>query len=85
MICDLWHNGTNSVHDMRVVNTDAKSYLTKTLERCLQDAAKAKKMSLEACFQKRQQVLPFFKSIDGLLGFYAEASLKRISIQLATK
>ena len=26
----LWHNGTESVHDMRVVNTDAKSHSAKT-------------------------------------------------------
>ena len=24
LIRDLWHNGTNIIHDMRVVNTDAK-------------------------------------------------------------
>ena len=29
MIRDLWDNYTNSVNDMRVVNTDAKYYLTK--------------------------------------------------------
>ena len=26
LIRDLWQQGTNSVHDMRVVNTDALSY-----------------------------------------------------------
>ena len=26
LIRDLWNNGTGSVHDIRVVNTDAKSY-----------------------------------------------------------
>ena len=38
LIRDLWHNGTDSVHDMRVVNTDAKSHLAKTMEKCLQEA-----------------------------------------------
>ena len=36
-------NGTDSVHDMRVVNTDAKSQLAKTPENCLQEAEWAKK------------------------------------------
>ena len=26
LLRDLWQNGTDSVYDMRVVNTDAKSY-----------------------------------------------------------
>ena len=26
LIRDLWANGTDSIHDMRFVNTDAKSY-----------------------------------------------------------
>ena len=30
LIQDLWANGTNSVHDMRVVSTDAKSYWGRT-------------------------------------------------------
>ena len=30
LIRDLWQKGTASVHDMRVVNTDAKSHLAKT-------------------------------------------------------
>ena len=30
---DLWQNGTDSVHDMRVVNTDAKSHRTKEPKR----------------------------------------------------
>ena len=29
LICDLWKNGTGSVHDIRVVNTDANSNLGK--------------------------------------------------------
>ena len=35
LIRDIWQNGTESVHEMRIVKTDAKSYLTKTLENWL--------------------------------------------------
>ena len=37
LIRDLCQNGINSVHDMRVVNTDAKSHTDKTPEKCLQE------------------------------------------------
>ena len=43
LIRDLRKNGTDSVHDMRVVNTDAKSHSEKTSGKCLQDAESGKK------------------------------------------
>ena len=50
LIHDLWHNGTESVHDMHVVKTDTKYHSSKTPEKCLQEAERAKKkMYLEAC------------------------------------
>ena len=42
LIRDLWQNGTDSVHDMRVVNTYAKSHHAKDPERCLQEAERGK-------------------------------------------
>ena len=49
LIRDLWYNGTDSVHDMRVMNTDAKTHSVKTLEKCLQEAERGKeRMYLEA-------------------------------------
>ena len=86
LIRDLWQKGTNSVHDMYVANTDAKSYVKKTPERCLQDCEKAKKkVYLEDCLQKRQHFLPFVASVGGLLDVEAEAALKGVSKRLATK
>ena len=38
MICDLWKNGTDSVHNMRVLNTDAKYHSVKTPEKFFQEA-----------------------------------------------
>ena len=55
MICDLLQNGTDSIQDMHVVNTDTKSHLEKTLEKCFQETEQAnKKMYLEACLQQRR-------------------------------
>ena len=79
-------NGTNSVHNMRVVNTDAKYYLSKTPEKCLQEAAREKKkIYLEACLQQRRQFSPFVASVDALLYVDTVATLIRIAIHLATK
>ena len=36
LICDLWKNDTDSVHEICVMNTDAKYYLAKTPDKCLQ-------------------------------------------------
>ena len=54
LIRDLCQNGTESVHDMHVVNIDAKYHSFKTPANCLQEAERAKKkMYLEDCLQQR--------------------------------
>ena len=86
LIRDLWDNGTDSIHDMRVVNTDAKSYWGRTQEKCLEEADRGKKkMYLEACLQQPRHFSPFVAYIDGLLGVEATATLKRIASCLASK
>ena len=86
LLRDLWHNGTDSVHNMRVVNTDAKSYWEKSPEKCLEKAEKSKKkMYLEACLQQRRHFSLLVASVDGLLGVEATATLKMIASRLASK
>ena len=69
LIRDLWQQGTDSVHDMCVVNTDALLYLEKAPEKCLHKAEKVKKkMYMEACLHQRWHFSPFVASVDGLLG-----------------
>ena len=49
LIRDLWQQGTDSVHNMRVVNTDAPTHKKKDPEKCLHEAERGKKkMYLEA-------------------------------------
>ena len=85
LIWDLWKQGTNSVHDMRVVNTDALTYQLKEPEKCLHEAEKGKKkMYLEACLQQCRHFFPFVASVDRLLGVDTTATLKRIASRLAT-
>ena len=86
LIPDLCQQGTNSVHDMRVVNTDALTYQSKAPEKFLYEAKKGKKkMYLEACLQQRRHFSPFVALADRLLGVEETATLKRIASRLATK
>ena len=71
---------------MRVVNTDAKTQIMKTPEKCLQEAERGKKwMYLEACLQQLRNFSLFIALVDGLLGVEATENLKRISSRLTTK
>ena len=70
---------------MHVVNTDAKSHMTKDPEKCLHEAERGKKrMYLEACLQQRQHFSPFVASVYGMLGVEATEILKRLSSRLVT-
>ena len=86
LIRDLWQQGTDSVHEMRVVNTDALYHVRKTPEKCLHEAERGKKKTYpEACLHQRRHFSPFVDSVDGLLGVEATDTLKRIASCLATK
>ena len=68
MLRDLWKNGTDSVHDMHVVNTDAKSYWEKSPEKFLEEAEKSKKkMYLELCLQQRRNSHPLLPPLMAYL------------------
>ena len=84
LIHELWQIWTCNNHDMRVVNTDAISHRNKSPEKCLQKVEK-KMNYLESCLQKCCNLSPFVVLVDRLLGVEVEATLKHISIRLATK
>ena len=71
---------------MRVVNTDATSYRSKTPKKCLETAEKEKKKNhIDACLRQRREFNPFIVSADVLLGVESEATLKRTTSRLVTK
>ena len=83
MIRDLWNQGTDSIQDMRVVNTDDISYQSKTPEKCLYSAEREKKKNyLNACLNMCQHYTPFVASVGGLLGVEVEVTLERIVSRL---
>ena len=68
----LWTQGTDSIHDMRVVNTDAVSYQSKTPEKCMETAEREKNSNyLNSCLNKLIHFTPFVALVDGLLGVEA--------------
>ena len=78
--------GTDSIHDMCVVNNDAVSHQYKTPEKCLETADhENKKKYLNTCLHQHQHFTPFIASVDGLLGVEAEATLKHITGRLTQK
>ena len=86
LIRDLWKQGKDSVHDMRVVNTDTLTHRTKDPEKCPHEAERGKKkMYLEACLQQRRHLSLFVASADGMLGVKATATLKRLASCLGPK
>ena len=71
---------------MQIGNTYAKSHSAQSLEKCLQEAERAKKkMYLEACLQQSRHFSPLVASVNGLLGVEAKSTLKRIASFLTTK
>ena len=85
-IRDFWQRWTESIHNMRVVNTGALSYQNKSKEKCLQKAENDKKKKyMYSCLQKRRHFYPFVVSLDGILGVEAEAMLKHITSRLTKK
>ena len=80
LIRDLWHNGTDSVHLMRVVNTDAKYHLENPLEKFLQEAERAKKrMYLDSCLQQRRYFSPFFACFAWIAGSGGDSNPEKVS------
>ena len=86
LIRDLCQNEMDSVHSMRVVNTDAKTHSVKTPEKCQQEAEKGENGciwmhdSSSACTSP-----PFVASVDGILGVEATTTLKILASLLSTK
>ena len=59
-IRDLWTQGADRIHNMRVVNTDAVSYQSNTLKKCLEtNKRKKKRKYLNTCLNKSRHFTPF--------------------------
>ena len=86
MVHGLWKPGADCILDIRVTDTDARSYHNISSAKVLERAAKVKKDKyLEACLQKRRSFMPIVYSVDGMACKEAKAYEKRLASLLATK
>ena len=82
----MWKRGQTCVLDVRITDTDAKSYAGTSSEKVLQRAAKEKKDKyLDACLERRRSFTPLVYSVDGVAHKEARAFERRIAGLLASK
>mmetsp|Transcript_13619 Transcript_13619/g.19848 ORF Transcript_13619/g.19848 Transcript_13619/m.19848 type:complete len:155 (-) Transcript_13619:31-495(-) len=82
----LWQRQTDCIIDVRITDSDAKSYRNRTIANHLkaQEAEKKKKYHF-LCQENRKNFSPFVATVDGVLGREAKMVLKQIARALATK
>eukprot|EP00957_Ditylum_brightwellii_P094524 7198143-Ditylum_brightwellii.AAC.1 len=82
----LWNQQTDTIIDVRITNSDAKSYLNKTVAKHLLAQKKEKKDKyLLLCKEQRENFTPFVATINGILGKEAKMMCKQLAKQLALK
>ena len=82
----LWKRGQTCIIDVRVTDTDAKSYATSSSAKVLEKAAKRKRdMYKAACLERRRSFVPMVYSVDGMPCKEARAFERRIASMLAAK
>ena len=86
MIQDICTQGTDSIHDMRVVNTGTAFYQSKTPEKFLETNKRLKKRKyINSYLNKRRHFTPFVDLVDGLLRVEEESKIKCIAIRPTQK
>ena len=76
----VWQPQTVALFDVRVVDTDAQSYLSRSVGTILSSAEQEKKIKYsEAVEARHASFTPFVMSVDGFLGREAAHFLKRLA------
>ena len=82
----VWQPQTTALFDIRIVDTDAPSYLTKSSEAVLKNAEREKKAKYStACEDRHASFTPLCISVDGLVGAEMKTFLKVLAQKLSTK
>jgi hypothetical protein len=77
LLCGFFAGGTDTIIDVRITDTDAKSHHLKDPHKLLAGQEKEKKrMYLDACLAQRRHFTLFVVSTDGLIGRKAKELLK---------
>ena len=82
----VWEPQTEALFDIRVVDTDARSYRARSPRDVLGSAEVEKKRKyLQACQDRHATFTPLCVSVDGMLGSEAEFFIKRLGDFLAAR
>ena len=82
----VWEPQTKALFDIRVVDTDARSYHARSPRDVLGSAEVEKKRKyLQACQDRHATFTPLCLSVDGMLGSEAEFFVKRLGDFLAAR
>ena len=83
----FWRSGRETtIFDIRVTDTDAKSYLPTEVSKVLERQEKEKKGKyLTSCLEMRKDFTPLVYSVDGVAGREARSAEKRLASMLADK
>ena len=83
---EVWLPQAEALFDIRVVDTDAQSYLHHTPSRVLLNAEVEKKNKYaEACAARHAHFIPLCFFVDGLAGSEANCFLKRMACRLSSR
>ena len=86
LIRSLWSNSTDCIIDVRITDTDQKTYKDKDPLKVLEQHEREKKRKyLQPCLDQRRNFTPFVVSTDGLLGKEASTLIKNLAGRIATK
>ena len=82
----VWQPQAEALFDVRVVDTDAQSYVQRAVSAVLASAEREKKRKYSQAIEARHaSFFPFVLSVDGLLAREARFVLKHFADRLATK
>jgi hypothetical protein len=79
-------HGWTTIFDMRITDTDARSYRKKEFGKVLLQHKKEKKDKyLWTCLEMRKDFTPMVYSVDGIAGCEARNAKRRLATHLASK
>ncbi len=82
----FWQRGRSTIFDIRITDTDSKSYGNTASDRLLERFAHQKRDKYEeACLERRKDFTPLCYSVDGMACKAARAAERRLAALLATK
>jgi hypothetical protein len=82
----FWECGRTCIFNMRITDTDARSYWKKKFGKVLSQHEKEKKDKyLQTCLEMRKDFTPMVYLVDGIAGRKARNDKKRLATHLASK